>query len=170
MKNRIAPKKISGRKLKSIPTRLDKPPDPAMSIRTLVVMGSMPARSSISTMEAPASFREDSTSPVTVVTVSVSPLTSMASTSPPIVSAITSLTDTSLEFPNASEKSVKTIAVMATTINKYTRLLRISRPSMLDASRLPRPTESAQQFESLAPPLPAGTLPREQSTISISDR
>ena len=116
MKRRMAPKKISGRKLMNILNRLPRPLDPFTISSSLLVAMSTPALVSCSTKLEPCSLRDVSVSPAFVRTVSLSPLISMTSTSPLATSEITRLMGTSLD--PSTEKSVNMTAMRATTISR----------------------------------------------------
>ena len=139
MNSSTAPKKISGRKLINRPNRPPRPLAPLTATCTSDASGSMPASCSISTIDAPSSFREVKFSPDVVKMSRLLPLTSILSTSPLAVMMMTSLMGICWEPPSGFENSVKKMASTATTISRYIMPFRINREFMPPPkiSRLP---------------------------------
>ena len=124
---RIAPKRISGRKLIRSPKKLLSPLEPLTVISKLLVAGSMPSRWKISNMLESPSLREFRLSPLVVTAVMLLPFTSIDSMSPFRAREMSSLIGASLEPPRGLENKAKKTAIMPTNISKYMRVLRVMR-------------------------------------------
>ena len=118
MKNRTAPKKMSGRKLMNRPMKLPSPLVPLTTIWMLVDSRSTPDFSRISTMLELSSLRDVKVSPLVVAMVSFSPRTSIVWISSRAARDMTSFIGISLEPPSGSENSVKKIAIIATITSR----------------------------------------------------
>ena len=128
---------MMGSKFSKIPMRLPNPPVPSTTMSTLPLPLLTPADSSCSTIEEPNSFLEVRFSSLIVIASNESPLTTIDLSCPDCALPIISVIGTSSDPPKGSLNIVKNMAITATDIRRYMKMLRMERGFILFPSNFP---------------------------------